>query len=476
MARHMSAGASPVRTGRLAALVVLFLALTLLVPRPESITPQGWRTFAIFVCVIAGMAIQPMSGAALVILGLTAVTVNGIPMREALGGFGEPSVWLVLGAMLMARAIFDSGLARRLALLFIRRFGGSSLGIAYALVMTDVTLATGVPSITARSAGMVLPIGRSIAELFGSLPGPTAPRLGRFLISAMYQGSAVACAMFLTGQASNVLAAGLAAKLAGVDVTWSGWLIAASVPGLVSCLVVPWVVHKVVPPEITHTPEAAAFAVRELAVLGSVGRQEGITMAVFVAVGLLWLTTGWHRLDVTLVAMGGLSVMLITGTLRWENVIAERAAWDVFIWYGGLLKMGELLNATGVPTAFATGVGGLLAGVDWFVVLVLVLLLFFVTHYLFASITAHMLALFPPFVILLIGVGVPPTLAVFSLMCLANLPAGLTHYGTTTGPILFSQGYVTLAEWWRTGAIVGAVNLTIWLVVGLAWWRVLGFW
>ena len=108
--------------------------------------------------------------------------------------------------------------------------------------------------------------------------------------------------------------------------------------------------------------------------------------------------------------------------------------------------------------------------------LVLVLLLFFVTHYLFASITAHMLALFPPFATLLIGVGVPPTLAVYSLMCLANLPAGLTHYGTTTGPILFSQGYVTLAEWWRTGAIVGAVNLVIWLVVGLAWWRVLGFW
>ncbi|MCC6991190.1 MAG: DASS family sodium-coupled anion symporter [Acidobacteria bacterium] len=474
----MSAGdrTPPIRTGRLAALVVLFLAVTLLVPRPETVTPQGWRTFGIFVCVIAGMAVQPMPGAALVVIGLTAMTANGIPMREALGGFGEPSVWLVLAAMLMARAILDSGLARRLALLFIRRFGSSSLGIAYALVMTDITLATGVPSITARSAGMVLPIGRSIAELFGSTPGPTAPRLGRFLVSAMYQGSAVACAMFLTGQASNLLAAGLAAKLAGVEVTWSGWFMAAVVPGLVSCLVVPWVVLKMVPPEVTHTPEAAAFAGRELTKLGPIRRREGITMAVFIGVGLLWLTTGWHRLDVTMVALAGLSVMLVTSTLSWDSIVAERSAWDVFIWYGGLLKMGELLNATGVPTAFATGVGALLTGVGWFTVLVLVLLLFFVTHYLFASITAHMLALFPPFVTLLIGVGVPPKLAVYSLMCLANLPAGLTHYGTTTGPILFSQGYVTLSEWWRTGAVVGAVNLTIWVVVGLAWWRVLGFW
>lgn len=472
----MSASDSPIRTGRLAALVALFLILTLLVPRPEAVTPQGWRTFAIFASVIAGMAIEPMPGAALVVIGLTAMAANGIPMREALGGFAEPSVWLVLAAMLMARAILDSGLARRIALLFIRRFGGSSLGVAYALVMTDVTLASGVPSITARSAGMVLPVGRSIAELFGSTPGDTAPRLGRFLLAAMYQGSAVACAMFLTGQASNVLAVGLAAKLAKVDVTWSGWLIAALVPGLVSCLVVPWVVYKVVPPEITRTPEAAAFAARELTALGAIGRREGITLAVFVGVGLLWLTTGFHRLDVTFVALLGLGVMLVTGTLQWSGIVAERAAWDVFIWYGGLLKMGELLNATGVPTAFAGAVGAMLGGFGWFPVLLLVLLLYFWTHYAFASITSHMLALFPPFTTLLIGVGVPPTLAVYSLMCLTNLPAGLTHYGTTTGPILFSQGYVSLKDWWKTGAIVGAANLAIWLTVGLAWWRVLGFW
>ena len=138
--------------------------------------------------------------------------------------------------------------------------------------------------------------------------------------------------------------------------------------------------------------------------------------------------------------------------------------------------MGELLNGTGVTTAFATGVGGLLGGLGWFTVLVLVLFIYFVTHYFFASITAHMLALFPPFTALLIGVGVPPKLAVYSLMCLANLPAGLTHYGTTTAPIFFSQGYITFGEWWRTGAVVGAVNLAIWLTIGLAWWRVLGFW
>ena len=121
--------------------------------------------------------------------------------------------------------------------------------------------------------------------------------------------------------------------------------------------------------------------------------------------------------------------------------------------------MGELLNGTGVTKVFAESVGGLFVGLPWITVLLLTLLVYFYAHYFFASITAHVLAMFPPFVALLTSVGVPPLLAVYSLMCLANLTAGLTHYGTTTGPILYSQNYVTFAEWWRAGFVVSVVNL-----------------
>jgi divalent anion:Na+ symporter, DASS family len=476
---HMASSAptSPhVRVRGLVALILLYLVIAHLIPRPEAITPQGWRTAAIFGCVIVGMIIEPVPASALVLLGLTAMTANGTPMREALGGFAEPSVWLVIVAMLIARSMLDSGLARRIALVFIRAVGGSSLGVAYALMMTDVTLASGVPSITARSAGMLLPVARRIAELFDSHPGPTSARLGGFLIAALYQGSAVACAMFLTGQASNVLGANLAGKLVNVQVTWTSWLVAAVVPGLASCAVVPWVVHRMMRPEIVRTPEAPAFAAGEIRRMGPMSRDEWVTLAVFAGVGMLWITSGWHRLDVTFVALLGLGVLLVTGTMAWATATSERAAWDVFVWYGGLLRMGEILNATGTTKLFAETVGALFVGIPWLVVLLAILVIYFYTHYAFASITAHVLAMFPPFVVLLVGIGVPPQLAVYSLLCLANLPAGLTHYGTTTGPILFGVGYVSLAEWWRVGFVVSLANVAIWLTVGFAWWKWLGFW
>lgn len=465
-----------VRVRGLVALLALYLVIAYAVPRPEAVTPQGWRLAAIFGCVIVGMIIEPLPASALVLLGLTAMVANGTPMREALGGFAEPSVWLVIVAMLIARSMLDTGLARRIALVFIHAVGRSSLGVSYALLMTDVTLASGVPSITARSAGMLLPIARRIAELFDSHPGPTAGRMGTFLVAALYQGSAVACAMFFTGQASNVLGANLAAKLVNVEVTWSSWLVAAMVPGLASCAVVPWVVHRMLTPGITRTPEAPRFAASEIQKMGPMSRDEWITLGVFAGVGLLWMTSTWHRLDVTFVALLGIGVLLLTGTMPWQAATSERAAWDVFVWYGGLLQMGTLLNATGTTTVFAETVGALFVGTPWLAVLLGILIIYFYTHYAFASITAHVLAMFPPFVVLLVGIGVPPQLAVYSLLCLANLPAGLTHYGTTTGPILFGVGYVSLADWWRVGFVVSVANLAIWLTLGFAWWKVLGLW
>jgi DASS family divalent anion:Na+ symporter len=465
------------RTSRVCALVTIYAVITLAFPRPEAVTPAGWRITAIFLTTVAGLLLQPVPGAAMVLIGLTLlVLVGGLPTTEALSGFGSPSVWLVLAAMLMARVLRETGVARRVALIFIRMFGARSIGVAYALVFTDVTLAGGIPSITARSGGIVLPVARSIAELYESHPGPSAERLGRFLMTALYQGSAVACAMFMTGQAGNVLAVTLAQKAAGVSITWASWFLAGLAPGLMSAIVVPLVVYRLVPPTLTHTPLAAEFAREELQRMGPLRRAERIALVVFLGVCGLWLTSQWHGLDVTIVALAGIGILFVTNILTWDSALAERPAWDIFVWYGGLVTLGDVLNRTGSPAAFAGAVGGWFAGVPWFTALIVTLMIYFYVHYALASITAHVLALFPPFLAMLIGIGTPPLLAVYSLACIVNLTAGLTHYGTTTAPIVFAERYVTMGEWWRVGLLVSFVNIAIWLTIGFAWWRFLGFW
>jgi DASS family divalent anion:Na+ symporter len=118
----------------------------------------------------------------------------------------------------------------------------------------------------------------------------------------------------------------------------------------------------------------------------------------------------------------------------------------------------------------------MLGDTPWLVALVVTLIVYFYAHYALASITTHILAMFPPFVLMLVGLGAPPALVVYSLACLANLTAGLTHYGTTTAPIVYAQRYVEVRDWWRLGFAASVVNLGIWLTIGFGWWKIVGFW
>ena len=294
-------------------LVAVYLGIVYLIPRPPAVTPEGWRLFGIFIATVSGLIAEPLPAGAIVLLGVLACAVlGGLSMTEALSGYADPTVWLVQAAFFISRALINTGLARRIALAFVRLFGGTSVGVCYALSLSEMTLASIIPSNAARSGGVILPIARSISELYGSRPGATAALLGSFLMTAVYQAVCISSAMFYTGQASNPLAAEMAAPT-GYVVTWTGWFVAGIVPGLCSMAVVPWVVMRLNAPGIRRTPEAASFAARELQAMGRMSREERIMSAVFAGVCGLWVTSTWTGLDITLTALLGAAALLVTG-------------------------------------------------------------------------------------------------------------------------------------------------------------------
>ena len=470
--------ASPVRPYRLLALAGIYIAIAHVMPAPEGIEAQDWRRVGVFFATIGGLMLQPMPGSQVVLVGIAGMIVlGGLPMDRALSGYSAPTVWMVLMAMLMSRALRDSGLARRIALWFIRGIGRTSLGLGYAMHLTDLTLATGVPSITARSASIVFPIARSISSLYKSHPGPSSAILGTFLMTCMYQGSVIASAMFYYSSAANLLLGELAAEYAGVTITWASWFTAGLLPGLVASAFVPWLVYRVIPPSLKKTPAAAEFADEQLAELGPIRGREAVVGGVFVGLIGFWVLSSYVAwLSPTLVALLGIAVLFTTQALTWDSALDERSAWDIFVWYGGLLMMGGVLNDTGVATLFADWFGSWFTGVPWPVVFVATLVIYFYAHYFFASTTVHALAMYPPFLALLVGLGAPAPVVVYSLVFINNLTAGLTHYGTTTSPIIFVEGYVSLKDWWRVGFHASVANLAIWIPVGLLWWKILGLW
>ncbi|MEY4167513.1 MAG: hypothetical protein RIR52_1337 [Acidobacteriota bacterium] len=477
--------------------VILFGVGIYLCPTPEGITDASWRLLAIFMATIVGSILRPVSGGAMVLLGVGAVAITrAMPVSEALArtavdakaletlrlksalaGYADPVVWLVLAAFFMSHGMIRTGLGRRVALLFIRGFGQRSLGLGYALVGTDMLLATVIPSNGARCGGITFPIARSLAEEYDSRPGPTAARLGAFLMVFVYQCEVIICATFLTGQAGNLVIQRLARQQTGIDLNYSTWMIGGIVPGVVTLVITGFILYRLFRPEVTETPGATEFARRELTKMGSITSGERLMLLVFSLTGLLWATTGrLHSIDYSVVALVGICLLLVFNVVNWRDLMAEQAAWDVFIWYGGMVRMAEALGETGLTQRFAVFASGMTSGWSWWAALAGLLLVYFFAHYAFASITAHALAMYLPFLIVILAAGAPPFLSVALLAYFSNLAASLTHYGTTPGPIYFGAGYVSQPTWWRLGLIAALANILIWVTVGLVWWKLLGWW
>ena len=448
-----------------------------LVPTPDGVEPRAWRLLAVFVATMAGIILRPMPMGALAFVSVSFAVLSGtLTIAEATAGFGSTVVWLVVAAFFIATAFVKTGLGTRIACHFMRLLGRRSLGLAYGFLVTDLILAPAIPSNTARAGGVVFPILKSLCVSLGSDAAlGTQRRIAGFLTLTAYQGVVITSAMFLTAMAANPLAAELAAQQ-GVKITWAAWAVAAFAPGMLSLLAVPLLIYRLYPPEVTHTPEAPAFARERLREMGPMTRDERVLLAVFVFLLTLWIFGGALGVSATATALAGVAALLATGALAWQDVLEERGGWDTFVWFAVLVMMASQLGELGLVGWFTGRVSGVLGGGHWLPAFLGLSLVYFYAHYFFASNTAHVSAMYAPFLAVALAVGTPPVLAALVLAFFSNLFASLTHYGTAPAPILFGSGNVEIGDWWRLGALVSVVNIVIWLGAGSLWWRLLGLW
>jgi DASS family divalent anion:Na+ symporter len=438
---------------------------------------RGWGLLALFGATVTALMTRPLPNGAVALIAITFGTVAGLfTIQDALSGFANVTVWLIVAAFLFARGFIQSRLGERIAYTIVRSVGGSPLRLGYAIVLADLVMAPMTPSNTARAGGILFPVTLNVARAFGSQPGPTAAWIGAFLMMTLYQGDLVVSSMFLTATAPNPLVAELARQSAGVELTWTLWALAAAVPGLIGFAIVPYAVYRICPPQVRDTAAAQALASERLNSMGPIARRERTMLAVFVCVLLLWLSGEWHGTPATAVACVGLALLLLTRVLEWGDLLDEKGAWDALMWFGGLIMLSAQLDRAGLPQAFARSAASFVDGWPWWWALAALMVVYLYAHYAFASLVAHVTAMFPAFFAVAIGLGAPPVLAALAFGFFSSLNAATTHYGTGPAPILFGAGYLSQAQWWRAGFLISLIHLAIWLPVGFLWWKALGLW
>jgi anion transporter len=471
---------------RTVAPLVVWLVIYL-IPTPTGLNANQWHYFALFAAVIAGLVLESMPVGAVGLIGLTVACVLGYvepdpnkSLRWALSGFAESTVWLIVGAFIFSIGYRKSGLGKRIALVLVRALGKKTLGLGYAIAFSDLVLAPATPSNTARSGGTIYPIVSNIPRIYGSEPGPTAGRIGTYVMWTAFAATAVTSSMFLTALAPNAAALAIAKKTVGLDITWSQWFFGIAPLGILLMLLVPLLSYVICRPEIKDSPETVTWAASELKTMGPLNRNEWIMSALVLLAMFLWITgsnpniklpgLGANYINATTVVFVIISLLLVTGVIDFNDIVSEKSAWEVFFYFTSLLTLASGLNDIGFVKWVAEGFAKPLTSLSSTVAVMLLVALFFWIHYFFSSITSHAAAVLP--VVLAVGMGIPglpvPTLTLLCLYSL-GLMGVISPYATGPAPMYYGSGFIGKGAFWKFGLIFGLLYFAGLLLIVMPW-------
>jgi len=450
-----------------------------LIPIPSGLTVQAWSMLAIFVAMICGVITEPLPAPGVTIFAMSvAAASNTVSFDEAVQGFTDQVVWMVLLAFFFASSFQKTGLGQRLAFTVIKAVGGTTLGLAYGLNAAEMFVASAMPSSAARAAALFYPLTVSVSKASGSDPANgTQGRCGAFLVECCYQATATSSCLFLTGAAQNFLILKLASGV-GIDFPspFGTWFLAALGPALVSYLLTPLLAFFLLPPEATKTPDAPQIATKQLQAMGPVSDDEKIFGGVMLSMVGLWATASSTGIPPVVTALGGQSLLMLTGIVTWDECAKNSKAWGTFVSFASLVGLATMLNKLGIVNWFASTMTAQIsaAGLGALPAFILILTAYWLVHYLFASQVAHVSALFQPFLLMMVQTGTPGIPAVLTLAFVSNLMMTLTPYASAQSAVIFGGNFITVPQWYKAGFSFFAFYWVVWICSGAVWWKMIG--
>lgn len=447
-------------------IITLVVGITIWhLPIPWDLSPDAWHLFAIFIAAIIGVLLDALSIFLASVLALVAVVIlRVLTPEQAFSGFSQSFILLILAAFLVAKGVIKSGLGRRIAFLLIRRFGTSTLNLGYCIVATDALLGPTIPSNTARS-GILYPIVHALSLDTGSQPTPESrKKTGSYLMMTAISGFTISSALWFTGMAANPVGAGIAAQF-GVNMNFGNWFFVASVPCLIALIAIPYVLYKLFPPEIKHTPEAPKMAKKALHEMGPMSRQEWIMGITFFGMILLWAFSSVLNINLAIVAFLGLSVLMLTNVYTLQDIRKGSGdALETYVWFAILYTLSSALNELGFMKTLGAQLTVYIGDFNWVTVYIFLTVLYVAIHYLFVSQTAQLLALYAVFLQVGVNAQVPAALMAFMLSFATNYFAVITPQASSSNVLYAGSGYLPSKDIYKQGAIITVLNMIIFLL------------
>ncbi|WGE49419.1 anion permease [Actinobacillus equuli] len=463
--------------------------VTYIFPTPEGLSVLGWHILGVYIGTILALILKPFPAPPLLLaaVAISAIIIGNTPAEVladgtkiavkqgvVLDGYKSGTTWLVFAAFSMSAAFVQTGLGRRIAYKMIGAFGSTTLRLGYVNAMLDLLISPAMPSTTARGGGILAPIMQSIAVSLGSEPETSPRKAGHYLLLNTYMVVKTTGFIFLTAMAPNAVALELMRPILNIDVSWTQWFIAASVPGLLTLLLLPFVTYVLYKPELKNV-DNKTIAREGLEAMGPMTAKEKMLAGVFISAVLGWVFSKQLNLSEFTVAIAAMAAIVITSVLSWDDVLKNKGGWTTLTWYGGLLGIAAVLSQAKFFVWLSTTMSQLVPSDlgSPTVVTILILVLSILARYVFASGAAYVASMVPVFCAVGMAAGADPVFLAFGLLFSNSYGSMVTHYASAPAAVIYGLGYHDVKSFWITGGVCALVTLLIQVTVGFGWWSML---
>lgn len=442
------------------------------VPLPQDLSRSGAYALAALLSAVVFWASGVQDPSLTGLLIVTLISVLGVmSFEQAVAGFGTEFIWLLVVTFILAQAMADTGLGRRIALALLHRAGNRPAMVLLALLGAVVVLSFMVPTAAGRTS-MIVPVVLGIIE--AARIQPSSPFAKAMLIGASYT-SIMAGIGVMTAAGATVYAAGAFESLISVRWTYPAWLL-AFFPLVVTFVLVTWrMLLWIFPPERGELSAGAEYVALELRRMGALSRSEGKMLAVFVVIFLLWVFGPRWSITTPQAGMIGAIALLMPGVrvLSWERAMAA-VRWNVIILFGVSLALAGALERSGAGAWLTAGTLGIVARPSPVAVAIVVAPVVLLIRIGFVNNLGMIAAALPLAFTLAKGWGLNPLWTGMVVVMTAG-PGFLLPTQTPTGMITLGYEYYTIRDYMRSGVPASLVLLALTWLAAFFYWPLLGY-
>jgi len=456
------------------ALGLAALVATLIIAPPAGIAPAAWQVAGTMTLMAIWWATEALPFAATALVPLAVLPPLGAASAASLAsGYGNTTLYLILGGFLLGLAMERCNLHRRIAYAIVARAGGHPQGLVFGMMC-----ATGFVSMWAQNTSttlMMLPVAMSVAAIVS--PGAAAEdrdakNFACAIVLCVAYAATIGGLGTVVGTATNALVVGFMQQNYGETISFAQWLL-FGIPTVVLLMPVAWLVLVKIafPFQLGSQATARDRLIEARTALGPMSAAEQRVTAVFVVTAAAWLTGPLLRQlpglaefnDTTIALLAGLSLFIISnGSKEGGGLIAgadlRRIPWEVLLLFGGGLALAEAIQGSGL-SAF---MGETLAGIGaWPLVALLATMVTLLVVWTELNSNVATAATFMPILAAIAATSDYPVLQLVAPAGIAASCGFMLPVGTPPNAIVFGTGRLSMQDMIRAGWRVNLAAIVV---------------